>query len=345
MIGRQSEVEAREAREFADRERVRREAERRQQEEERRAVVDALAEGLDRLAAGSFAYRIDTPFSAEYAKLKDDFNEAVASLESVVATIARAAESTLQRTGELASSADDASRRSAMQAASLEEMVCALTAMTGGFRTTASGADRARQSVGDVRADAQSSSAIVNRAVEAMGAIHASSAEVSKIIVVIDEIAFQTNLLALNAGVEAARAGEAGRGFAVVAQEVRALAQRSAESAKEIKSLISASTQQVEMGVSLVGETGQALARITGKVGEIDALVSGIADSAKEQAHRLAEINSGADQMDQATRQNAARAEDMTALGRKLAVEAQTLSDLVGRFEITQDEPEWRMAG
>ncbi|MDB5545664.1 MAG: methyl-accepting chemotaxis protein [Hyphomicrobiales bacterium] len=345
MLGRQSEVEARQQRDVADLQRARHEAEQRAQEDERRAVVGALAEALDQLAAGRFVFRIEAPFPAEYRKLKDDFNEAIASLEGVVGAIANAADSTRLGTGEIAGSADNLSQRAAAQAASLEEMVAALTAMTGGFRSTAEGADKARQSVGDVRADAQGSGEIVNRAVEAMSAIHASAADISKIIVVIDEIAFQTSLLALNAGVEAARAGDAGRGFAVVAQEVRALAQRSAESAKEIKTLISASTHQVDMGVSLVGETGQALARITGKVGEIDSLVSGIASAAKDQAHRLAEINSAANEMDMSTRQNAALAEEMTTVGRNLATEAQDLSDLVGRFEIRQNEREWRMAG
>jgi methyl-accepting chemotaxis protein len=193
---------------------------------------------------------------------------------------------------------------------------------------------------------ASSSGEVVARAVKAMSAIHQSANEVSKIIVVIDEIAFQTSLLALNAGVEAARAGDAGRGFAVVAQEVRALAQRSAESAKEIKSLISASTQQVDMGVSLVGETGDALHRMAGKVGEIDTLVSGMAASARDQAARLSEINSSANQMDQATRQNAAMVEEMTTVGRTLATEAVELAELVGRFEVSRDEArDWRMAG
>jgi hypothetical protein len=129
---------------------------------------------------------------------------------------------------------------------------------------------------------------VVGQAVAAMGAIEDSSRQITQIIGVIDEIAFQTNLLALNAGVEAARAGDAGRGFAVVAQEVRALAQRSAEAAKEIKTLISTSSQQVGAGVSLVGQTGEALNRIVGRVAAIDDLVRQISSSSQEQASGLA---------------------------------------------------------
>jgi methyl-accepting chemotaxis protein len=121
---------------------------------------------------------------------------------------------------------------------------------------------------------------VVNRAVDAMAAIEQSAQEISQIINVIDGIAFQTNLLALNAGVEAARAGDAGKGFAVVANEVRALAQRSAEAAKDIKELITTSSEQVSGGVALVGQTGALLEKIVGRVGEINELIGGIAQSA-----------------------------------------------------------------
>jgi methyl-accepting chemotaxis protein len=167
-----------------------------------------------------------------------------------------------------------------------------------------------------------------------MGAIEDSSKQISQIIGVIDEIAFQTNLLALNAGVEAARAGDAGRGFAVVAQEVRALAQRSAEAAKEIKTLISTSTQQVSQGVSLVGQTGEALQRIVAKVGEIDALVTEIAASAAEQATGLNEVNTAVNQMDQVVQQNAAMVEESTAATHSLKGETGELVRLMARFQV-----------
>lgn len=341
--GRQSETEAARLRAIAEEQRERAEQVRLAAEEERRAVVSAVAGGLEALANGRLTHRIHQPFPGEYAKLRDDFNGAMASLESALKVIARSANGTRSGTNEIATSADDLSRRTGQQAATLEEIVATLDAITTNFRNTATGADQARIAVSAARTDAEQSGGIVARAVEAMSDIHRSSAEVGQIIGVIDEIAFQTNLLALNAGVEAARAGEAGRGFAVVATEVRALAQRSAESAKEIKALISASTAQVDSGVELVGETGKALQRIAGRVGDIDGLVSNIANAAKDQAQRMAEINSAASQMDHATQQNAAMVEEMTTVGRSLAREAEDLSGLVNRFEIGQ-EAEMRSA-
>jgi methyl-accepting chemotaxis protein len=167
-----------------------------------------------------------------------------------------------------------------------------------------------------------------------MGEIEKSSGQITQIIGVIDEIAFQTNLLALNAGVEAARAGEAGRGFAVVAQEVRALAQRSADAAKEIKTLIANSTAQVERGVRLVGDTGQALTGIAGKVGEIDVLIREIAESSQEQATGLNQVNAAVNQMDQVTQQNAAMVEQATAAASALLGEARDLARQLARFQV-----------
>jgi methyl-accepting chemotaxis protein len=178
-----------------------------------------------------------------------------------------------------------------------------------------------------------------------MTAIEGSSQEITHIISVIDEIAFQTNLLALNAGVEAARAGESGKGFAVVAQEVRALAQRSAEAAKEIKQLITASTQQVDTGVSLVGRTGEALEKIVAQIAEIDGLVSEIASSAQSQAQGLSQVNSAVNQMDQVLQENAGMVEQTSVATQTLNADAALLADLVGQFELPhQTEPLRRRA-
>jgi methyl-accepting chemotaxis protein len=238
---------------------------------------------------------------------------------------------------EIASASSDLSRRTEQQAASLEETAAALDEITATVRRSAEGAKRAFSAASEARADAHRSGEVVGEAVSAMDAIESSSRQITQIIGVIDEIAFQTNLLALNAGVEAARAGDAGRGFAVVAQEVRALAQRSAEAAKEIKTLIATSSAQVGRGVKLVAQTGEALAEIANKVAQIDGLISEIASSSQEQAVGLAQVNIAVNQMDQVTQQNAGMVEEATAAAANLSSESRELTRLVGQFRTRSD--------
>jgi methyl-accepting chemotaxis protein len=338
------ELDADQARLSAERERAANDDERRTQEAEQTAVVDRLAEGLSKLAQGDLTCRIDANFDGRYRQLRDDFNQAVAKLQDVMASIVAATDGVSNGSDEIARASDDLSRRTEQQAASLEETAAALDEITVTVRKTAGGAEEASGVVAAARADAEHSGRIVGEAVEAMTRIEDSSRQVSQIIGVIDEIAFQTNLLALNAGVEAARAGEAGRGFAVVASEVRALAQRSADAAKEIKTLISTSTQQVGQGVSLVGQTGDALNRIVERVAAIDGLVTEIAASAQEQASGLNEVNTAVNQMDQVVQQNAAMVEEATAATHSLKSEATELATLVGRFQIGAGAPARRPA-
>ena len=309
-------------------------------------VVAVLAEGLGRLAQGDLTARIDAAMDPRYQRVKDDFNAAMASLRDTVQGIVQRSLGMQAGCDEISSAADDLSRRTEQQAASLEETAAALDEITATVVRSAEGANRASQAASSARIDADRSGQVVEQAVAAMGEIEKSSSQISQIIGVIDEIAFQTNLLALNAGVEAARAGEAGRGFAVVAQEVRALAQRSADAAKEIKTLIANSTAQVDRGVKLVGETGDSLHGIVSKVGEIDALISEIARSSQEQATGLNQVNAAVNQMDQVTQQNAAMVEETTAAAANLKTEAHDLTDMMARFEVgagvAQGRPTYR---
>ena len=328
------EADADTQRHLAEEVRLRHEAAQAEEAAVQTAVVASVADGLEHLANGDLTFSFDQPFAAKYEALRTNFNAATARLREMIRGIAENTDALRVGTGEIANAADDLSRRTEQQAASLEETAAALDEITATVRRTAEGAEEARGVVSSAKADAEHSGEVVRDAVAAMSAIETSARQISQIIGVIDEIAFQTNLLALNAGVEAARAGDAGRGFAVVASEVRALAQRSAESAREIKALISTSTGQVGRGVQLVDETGRSLDRIVNHVGKINDVVVQIAASAHEQAAGLAQVNTAINQMDQVTQQNAAMVEQSTAASHGLAHDTAELDRLTAKFRI-----------
>ncbi|GAB0112673.1 hypothetical protein AcidC75_01980 [Acidisoma sp. C75] len=285
---------------------------------------------LTALASGSLLGMGDEPLTPELDPLRIDLNRAIVALRDTMESVKLSASTVQAASSEIRTSSDDLSQRTERQAASLEETAAALDEITATVRKTSESAGHARDVVSGTKVDAAKSGDVVREAVRSMDAIEGSSKKIAQIITVIDEIAFQTNLLALNAGVEAARAGDAGRGFAVVAQEVRALAQRSADAAKEIKGLIADSTQQVASGVNLVRETGRTLERIISQVGEIDSVVTDISASAHEQSSALGEVNSAINQMDRATQENAAMVEQATAAAHSLAQEAM---ELIRRME------------
>jgi len=326
------------------------EAQRSQTEEQRRLTAEqdrvralamaqattGLANGLKQLASGNLTFQLDQSFADEFESLRADFNAAVEQLRQTLTSVSQSTGSIDGGSREVSQSAEDLSKRTEQQAASLEETAAALDQITTNVANSSKRADEARSIAAQANVSARESGSVVANAVDAMGRIEQSSSQISNIIGVIDEIAFQTNLLALNAGVEAARAGEAGKGFAVVAQEVRELAQRSAQAAKEIKDLIRNSTVEVEKGVKLVSDTGEALRTIEKYVITINEHMDAIATSAREQSVGLSEVNTAVNQMDQVTQQNAAMVEEANAAGATLAKEAGRLRDLVGQFQLGQ---------
>ena len=303
-------------------------------------VVDALGDGLERLAAGDLTVRIDTAFASEFEQLRASFNLAADTMQDSLQAVVAVGNGLASGCSDIRIAADDLSLRTERQAASLEETAAAMEEITGNVRVTADTAGRTETIVAGAHRAAEESSVVVERAMQAMAGIERSSSEISEIISVIDGIAFQTNLLALNAGVEAARAGDAGKGFAVVASEVRALAQRSADAARDVKARITASTQQVDNGVGLVSDTGAALQRIIGQMAEISRSVAEIAAAARQQAGGLSQINTAVGEMDAMTQQNAAMVEQTTAAARNLAGDAERLAEAVCRFRVGQAAPE-----
>jgi methyl-accepting chemotaxis protein len=304
--------------------------------EQQAHVVATIGSSLERLSNGDLTVRCDD-LGAKYAGLRDNFNEALAGLEQAMARVNLKGNDIAVSKEEIRRASNELAQRTERQAANLEETSAALDELTVAVRQTADGAREAATRVASVSSDARQSDAVVMEAMTAMNGIEQSSAEITKIIGVIDEIAFQTNLLALNAGVEAARAGESGKGFAVVAQEVRELAQRSAAAAKEIKSQISSSSSQVEHGVQLVARAGEALKRISGQIESANEIVSKISHSAQEQDTTLRSISQAMNQLDTATQQNAAMAEETTASAEVLANDTGDLLDLIRGFRISND--------
>ena len=299
---------------------------------EQQHVVSAVAEGLSRLADGDLSAVIEDRFPEGYDELRLNFNRTIESLSRLVAVIRDSSGNILNSATEVSSVTGDLARRTEKAAATLEETAAAVAELTASATSSAANSRATEQAAQQARAEAQASQDVVRSTIAAMEAISSSSEKISKIIHVIDDIAFQTNLLALNAGVEAARAGETGRGFAVVASEVRALAQRASDAAREISTLIGQSNDNVRDGVDRVARTGTALDGIVKLIDNIAENISALATTADEQSLSVREINTATSQLDSMTQQNAAIFEETSASTMDLTHEAQVLAAEVAKF-------------
>ncbi len=300
--------------------------------EEQAKVVATLSDALQELSQGNLDCQIHTHMGGAYEALRGHYNETVESLAVIIGELRMSAESIDTDAQIMSDSADALSKRTENQAATLEETAAAMEQITASVTSTAGGARDIVSAMALAQDQAERGEEVRGRAVDAMSAIERSSKQISQIIQVMEDIAFQTNLLSLNAGVEAARAGEVGRGFAVVASEVRALAQRSSDSAAEIRSLIQNSNENVSNGVRLVTEMGGAIEGIVQEVSSVTERVQNIAAGASEQATGLSEINNGISMLDQVTQENAAMVNETASAGRALQDKAGGLRQLVTRF-------------
>jgi len=299
------------------------------------AIENEMVANLEKLARGDLTFEVVPRderdlFRSCLQKLGRDLN-------GIMAGIHVAGEQIAAGSAQVSDASQSLSQGATESASSLEEITASLNEMTGQVRQNAENANQANSLSDEAQTAAENGNAQMQEMVTAMGEIADAGQNISKIIKVIDEIAFQTNLLALNAAVEAARAGQHGKGFAVVAEEVRNLAGRSARAARETAELIEGSVNLTEKGSGIAAQTAEALGEIVQGVTKVSDLVAEIAVASNEQAEGIAQVNQGLTQIDQVTQQNTANAEESAAASEELSSQAAQLRQMLARFSLKTD--------
>jgi methyl-accepting chemotaxis protein len=302
-------------------------------------ALDNMAEGLNKsadvaeeIAKGNL--NVDVKVASEKDQLGHALKSMAEKLNSVLGQVQTASEQIASGSTQVSDSSQSLSQGATEQASSLEEITSSMTEMSSQTKQNAENATQANQLSAQARDAAGKGNEQMKEMMTAMDEINASGQNISKIIKVIDEIAFQTNLLALNAAVEAARAGQHGKGFAVVAEEVRNLAARSAQAARETADLIEGSVEKAENGVGIAQRTAEALSEIVDGITKTTDLVGEIAAASNEQSQGIGQINQGLSQIESVTQQNTANAEESAAASEELASQAQQLSQLLRQFQL-----------
>lgn len=304
-------------------------------------VINEINKGLDEVAAGNLNYRLPTDWKGDFGLISQKYNDVTASMKDTFRNINIASGQVSNGSQQVADGAQTLSQGATEQAASIDQLTDQIRSISVKVNNTAASADKAMHVVNDTGNKIRECGTEMGQMLAAMDDINKSSAEISKIIKVIDDIAFQTNILALNAAVEAARAGAAGKGFAVVADEVRNLAAKSAEAANQTTSLIENSIESVKHGAEIAHATAGTLDNIIKNAGIIVDEVSKISDASIEEAAEIKRVSEGVEQIAVVVQSNTATAEESAATSEELSGQSDMLRNLLAHFKIT-DEPDER---
>ena len=299
--------------------------------------IKELGDDAEKIAAGDLTVKIEKTTNDELGDLAQSFEKMRLNVHEAISEIHQASDQVAAGAKNVSSASGTLSQGAAEQASSVEQLSASIAEIASQTKSNADNADRANLLTEEAKANAADGKNDMQKMLDAMEAINQSSSNISKIIKVIDEIAFQTNILALNAAVEAARAGQHGKGFAVVAEEVRNLAARSANAAKETTDMIEGSIEKVNDGRHIADETAKALSTIVENVDNVADLVSSIAKASKEQSMAIEQINQGVLQVSQVVQANSSTSEQAASASEELSAQADVLRDTANKFRLVPE--------
>lgn len=300
--------------------------------------LNSLLMNIKAFSAGDLSSHIAINGNNEMGRLAAGLKHMQYELIQIVRSVSGSAGKIYGRTSEIAVGNSDLSTRSEQQVAALEETAASMEQLTITVKQNAEHATQANKLADSASEIAWEGGQVVANVVDTMKSLSESAQKIADITSVIDGIAFQTNILALNAAVEAARAGEHGRGFAVVAEEVRNLAQRSANAAKEIKGLIENSVSRTLSGAKLAEEAGETMGKIVESVVSVTEIMGEIASASDEQSKGINQVSIAINEMDHVLQHNASLVEQSGAATAELEIQTKILTDLVSVFKLPQEE-------
>lgn len=303
-----------------------------------KTYITEISDVLTEIANSNLNVEITNDYMGDFSAIKDALNLIIESFNRVLYEINNSSDQVATGAGQLSASSQELSQGAAEQTNAIEQLISSITQLAAQTDKNAENANNANNLTNTVKQNANKGNTHMQEMLTSMDEINSASNNISKIIKVIDEIAFQTNILALNAAVEAARAGEHGKGFAVVAEEVRNLAARSAQAAQETTDLIEGSIQKAESGTETANNTANALNEIIEGVTKAAELIGEIATSSNEQSKGINEINDGIEQVSEVVQTNSSTAEESAASSEELSAQAQTLKEMVENFKLKANQ-------